>query len=279
MDEAPIRYDRFVTADPRMIVFPEETAPARLSLSDLFYFPPEDVPENPIAESGDEYSPEPLVRFPAAEAAARSLLERRAMTRAEFDGLTLDARRAAFTVARVSSLDALEKIQRALADDALTGGTLAEFRTAVHEAVQTSALADAHLETVWRTNLAAAETSGLMRVLSDPMVADEFPYLEYHAVHDARVRPEHLAMETLGIQGTNIYRRDDPIWELFLPPWDYNCRCAIVPLSLEDAAAKGIREAQEWLRAGIPPARPAWVKQPDFAPPAGWTRNLIGAIV
>ena len=30
-----------------------------------------------------------------------------------------------------------------------------------------------------------------------------------------------MEMEKLGLDGTNVYRRDDPIWEEFLTPWDY----------------------------------------------------------
>jgi uncharacterized protein with gpF-like domain len=45
--------------------------------------------------------------------------------------------------------------------------------------------------------------------------------LAYYATHDARVRDDHLAMETLGLDGTNIYRADDPIWREYLPPWDF----------------------------------------------------------
>lgn len=183
--------------------------------------PPGGPPPGPAAIAGDRG--EPLLRFPALEAAARDLEGRRAVTRAEFDALDQDARRAAFTVARVASADAIDKVQRALTSQALAGGTLADFEAAVEQALGASALHPAHVETVFRTNLMRAYGEGLLDTLRDPLVGGEFPYLEYVAVHDSRARKEHLEMERRGLDGTAVYRRDDPIWQDFLPPWDYNC--------------------------------------------------------
>lgn len=221
---------------------------------------------------------EPLIYYPIIDTAARDLFERQVMTRADFDQLDSDAKRAAFTIARISSLDAIEKIQQALAADVASGGTLAEFRRTVDDALGESALAPGHVETIYRTNIAQAYAAGQVEVLTHPLVADEFPYVAYHAVHDDRTDPNHMAMESLGIQGTNIYRRDDPIWEKFYPPSRWNCRCDVIPLTLEDAAAAGIHEAREWLRTGIPPSSPTWVKPPPFEPPPGWaTRPRLEA--
>lgn len=224
-------------------------------------------PFTPVSSASDG---EPVVRFPGVEAGVRDLLERRLLTRPEFDELALEARRAAFTVARAANLDAIERANRLLVQDVARGGTLEEFRQRIDETLGESALNPRHLENVYRTNVAAAYTAGLVEILGHPLVADEFPYLEYHAVHDSRARPEHREMESLGIQGTNVYRRDDPVWQTFLPPWDYQCRCAVIPLSLEDAAGKGIREAQQWLESGAPPVQPAWVSRPPFEPSPGF---------
>lgn len=211
-----------------------------------------------------------------ATAAVRNLESRDLFTREQYDALRQDARRAAFTVARLARVDSLERVRSALVKDVREGGTLDEFREGVADLL----LPAHHLETVYRTNVAAAYSQGLMDVLSQPLAGDEFPYLEYHATHDSRTRPEHLQMEKLGIQGTNVYRRDDPLWQVFLPPWDYNCRCALVPLSLEDAAARGIMEAQRWLESGRRPISPAWVDRPAFMPAQGFLDSVerIGGV-
>ncbi len=185
----------------------------------LAYLPPPNVPDAPIAAFGEGESP---VSFPILEKAAKDLLERRVLLKSEFSALTQDAKRAAFTVARVGTLDALEKVQAALAEGVGKGGSLRTFANAIGDVVESSSLSPAHVENVFRTNTAAANSAGLLNTLSDPIVQDEFPYLAYYATHDGRTRPEHLALEKLGLSGTNIYRIDDPIWQEFMPPWGYS---------------------------------------------------------
>jgi len=112
-------------------------------------------------------------------------------------------------------------MRRALIQDITEGGTLKDFRAAVEDALGASALGEGHIQTVYRNNVSAANTNGLMEILKDDLVRDEFPYLAYYAIHDARARPEHLAMEELGLDKTNVYRANDPIWQEFLTPWDF----------------------------------------------------------
>ncbi len=234
------------------------------------FLPPPDVPDAPIAASGEG---EPIIRFPVIEKAAKDLLERRVMTANEFANLAQDAKRSAFTVSRIASLDTLDRIRQTLARDVKDGGTLREFREQVEGILDETPLAPHHVENLYRTNTAQAYTAGLMDTLRDPLVQDEYPYLLYSATHDARTRPDHLAMESLGLDGTAVYRADDPIWCTYLPPWDYQCRCVIVPINTETAASYGVKEAQQWLATGIPPARLAWVPMPPFRPSEGWMRR------
>ena len=227
--------------------------------------PPPAPADQPPAET-----PEPIVQYPIIEAAAQDLRQRQIMTREQFDQLDADAKSGAFTAARVTSEEALQKLADAITTSVAEGGTLADFRAAVKGALGPDFLSAGHVETIFRTNVATAYSAGLMETLAHPLVADEFPYLAYYAVHDSRTRHDHLAMEHRGLDSTNVYRRDDPIWDRFTPPWSYNCRCVIVPLGVEDAAAAGVREAKEWLRSGEAPAAPEWVQTPPFGPPPGW---------
>jgi SPP1 gp7 family putative phage head morphogenesis protein len=159
-----------------------------------------------------------------------------------------------------------------MADEIRKGTDLPQFRKAIEDSVGTGTfLSDAHLETTFRTNVMRGYSEGLQRVLDHPLIESGFPYLQYAAVHDDRVRNEHLEMEQYGIDGSDVYRRDDPVIRTFMPPWAFNCRCSVIPLSVNDAAYRGIREAEKWLESGQPPSRPAWVRYPPFSPPAGWT--------
>jgi uncharacterized protein with gpF-like domain len=166
--------------------------------------------------------PQPIIRFPMIERAAQDLVDREVMDRAAFDALALEARQAAFTVARVSSLDTLEKIQEGLVYAVARGETLRDFRRRVEPILEETPLSPGHLENVFRTNISTAYSTGMATLLQHPLVADEFPYLLYTAIHDSRTEDTHLEMEHLGIQRTAVYRRDDPIWEKFFPPWRWN---------------------------------------------------------
>src|SRR5262249_20669082 len=97
-------------------------------------------------------------------------------------------------------------------------------------------------------------------------VTNGFPYLSISPIHDDRTPATHLALEQFGLNGTNIYRRDDPFWRTFMPPLTDLCRCAVNALTCHSAARKGVKEAQEWLRTGQPPQRPEWVELPHFDP-------------
>jgi SPP1 gp7 family putative phage head morphogenesis protein len=219
--------------------------------------------------------PEPVVRLPLIEEAARHLVERGVMTPDDLDWLDQDARRTAFTLARTGSLDTLGKINDALAENTRDGGTLRDFRDRVREAAGNSMVSESKIEALYRTQQAQAYSAGQRAVLSDPLVSDAFPYFLFTATHDSRVRSDHLDMETHGQNGTAVYRADDPIWDTLYPPLSYNCRCVIMPLSVSDAARHGSREAQEWLRTGIPPQFPDWAATPyPVTPPPGWPSHL-----
>lgn len=158
-----------------------------------------------------------------------------------------------------------------------------DFIELIATRLEETSLAPNHVETIFRTNAMSALSEGKKRALDNPLVTDAFPYVAYSATHDARVRPEHKALETLGLQGTNLYRSDDPTIRLFWPPWSYNCRCAVFPQTVTQAAAKGVKEAMEWIERAkalaaskggeytrylgeAKPMNPEYVSRPDFAP-------------
>lgn len=219
------------------------------------------------------FGPEPEeIRFPIRDAAIQNLARRNVITKQDWEFLTNEARQKAFTVANLANEDAIARVQEALVDDIGEGGTLRQFAQRLEKALGKSALGKAHVENIYRTNVGIAYSNGLTQILDRPLVSDEFPFVRYVAVHDSRVDPDHLSMEKRGIQGTAIYYKDDPVIRRFWPPWRFNCRCHVIPLSIEDAARYGIREAQEWLRTGIPPINRTYVEMPPFSPPEGWVR-------
>lgn len=238
--------------------------------------PPPFGPASPFA------APEPSpIRFPGIEAAADWLQSRSIFTPDDFRELAEEAQRAAFAVARSASLDAVGKVRQAVRRNFQEGGTLKEFHEEVADSLHESMLAPHRVEALYRTHTGQAQAAGKRAVLDHPLVADEFPYLLFSATHDERTRPDHLKMEHWGQNGTAVYRLDDPVWQTLWPPMSWNCRCDVIPLSIEDAAQHGSREAARWLRTGIAPSELDWCKRPyPVTPPPGWpTHQGIVAVV
>jgi len=57
---------------------------------------------------------------------------------------------------------------------------------------------------------------------------DVFPYWQYQTMEDSHVRDSHQALDGL------VLPADSPFWEGHTPPWDYGCRCHLIPLQKED---------------------------------------------
>lgn len=230
------------------------------------------VPQTPPSGEAER------VHYPIIDEAARELSQKNVMTREQFDRLDSAARQKAFTVAQVESLETMNKIRDVMAETVKDGVDVETFRERILEAVDEGTfMSDAHLENVYRTNVQTAFSDGQMAVLQHPFVRSGFPYASYEAIDDDRVEPDHLALMTLGIGGTNIYRLDDPVFMLFRPPWRWCCRCGWIPMTIRQAARHGIEEAKIWMQTGIEPVEKAFVKMPDFRPPAGFVRSLSGA--
>ena len=232
------------------------------------------LPPEPLFPDRSGDAPPPI-RLPAIEKGAQYLRNRLAYTPEEFAALDDDAREVGFTVAKAMSLDAVEKVRDALAEDVAQGGTLRAFRGKIADVIDESALSPAKVEALYRTHVARAYSAGQLDVHDHPLMRGSFDYVMYNATHDGRVRPEHLALESMGMKRedgtrTAIYRADDPVIRRYWGPWDWNCRCVCIFISTADAARYGVREAIEWERTGIPPANPEYVPDPGFPLPSGW---------
>jgi SPP1 gp7 family putative phage head morphogenesis protein len=229
--------------------------------------PPPDVPDDVGGPGPNE--PEPIIRFPMIEAAVADLANRRLVDRAEFDALDQDARRAAFTVARLQEVGTIGAIRDAVVEDVQEGGSRETFRQRVRESLGASPISKHHLENVYRTNVAQAYSAGQRDIIQHPVVMRGVPYVRWISVHDRRVRTDHLAMETAGIEGTSIFRLDDPILQRIWPPASYQCRCHLIMMDLR-SAARYITEARQWLETGQPPAIPTWIESVPIQIPPGW---------
>lgn len=82
-------------------------------------------------------------------------------------------------------------------------------------------------------------------------VRESLPFLMVVEVRDSRLCPKCFAIARSGLQGTGIFSVEDPAIPTL--PVHPNCRCVPILLTLERAAARGIRVAQRWLETGVRP--------------------------
>ncbi len=158
-------------------------------------------------------------------------------------------------VARQLMLENIQTEVRAQLEKALTeGGTYQEFAQALDEKKVPLGIADvdpSYLKMVFRTNTMSAYGAGRFRAMTDPDVIAERPFVEYRTVNDARVREQHRILHK------TVYRADSEEWYRIAPPNSYNCRCAAVPITAEEA--RGSKVLSE------PPK--AYEPDPDFDSP------------
>lgn len=215
---------------------------------------------------------DPRPKFPLLEKAVEALEERGILTRAQFDAANQTARDRAFTVAGDISTRTIGAIRDTLVETVREGASLPAFRERLGEALEGSFLGPHHLEAVYRTNVQQAFADGHDALADNPIVSSVFPFCEYLPIHDGRVDPEHLALGSLGLDGTGVYWADDPFWDVFTPPWRVNCRCGRNLLSISKAASKGVAAAQEWLRTGVEPVHESRLAAIPFRPKGSFRR-------
>lgn len=98
----------------------------------------------------------------------------------------------------------------------------AEFKTKASEIFGTynERYLKVELDSAFRTGNARAYWGEI------ELIKDVFPYLKYQTVGDARVRKDHAELD-------GITRKvDDPFWNRYFPPNDWNCRCRVIQLDV-----------------------------------------------
>lgn len=230
---------------------------------------------------------EPIIEFPLIQKAAELLAKKNILQRSDFDRASQAAKNNAFTMAGEISDDTLATIRDVLSETVDEGGELGELKRNLGERLEGSFAGPAHIEVVFRTNVQAAYMDGHDDLADHPIVAELFPYQAYEPIHDGRCEDTHLALGAyspklgigpLGIDGTNVYRKDDrAFWNLFTPPWRWNCRCGVNLMTIEAAARAGVGEASVWLQTGVRPFLQSRLPFIPFRPPAGFGARRVAA--
>jgi hypothetical protein len=206
--------------------------------------------------------PDPVVRFPGIEDAAKRILDSRTVRPVDYYGMKEAARQEAFTISGNLEESTIDKVRKLLSENIREGADRKKFEADVAEAIETLPISEAHLENVFRTNVLSAYSEANDKTFKSPIVADAFPFRAFFSTHDDRTRADHELLETSGIEGTNIYLADDPAWEIIRAPVYFQCRCRWLPYTIRQAARKGVGMAKQWL-ANIQAAKDADVYSGD----------------
>lgn len=236
---------------------------------------------------------EPEIHLPAIEAAVKALNDSPVAVGSHYLETAQKVKEGSFAITGQLTEKAVADVRDQLSKIIEEGKPQKEFIEVVSKRLESegSPLSPAHIENVFRTNTMSAYSKAQDAAYSHPLVSDAFPYVVYSATMDARVRPEHWALESHGLDGTNFYRYDDPTFKKFMPPWGFQCRCRWTPQSVEQAAKKGVKEAEAWLerakslaqsRGGSfyqylgdsAPATGQHVTPPPFEPDPAFKRDL-----
>lgn len=173
--------------------------------------------------------------------------------RLEVEAMLPEARAQAFFVTDVESREAIISIQDKL------GSTMEEISTRPEVGIRdfidwaqeegAANLAEARLETIYRTNVATANNAGRFQQLQQ---LDEFVALyRLNEIQDRRARgnpaglyPDagpHFQMNGF-LAATN-----DPIWQVIWPPNGFNCRASVSPISWTTARRMGLADENDVL--------------------------------
>ena len=98
-----------------------------------------------------------------------------------------------------------------------------------------------YADMVFRTNINRTYNQGYYdQVAGNPKIREDFPIWEYDAIEDIRLRPEHRANLTRGIDGTQFYPAN-VTFEVARGPNPFNCRCRLLRwLHVTEAREKGL---------------------------------------
>jgi len=160
------------------------------------------------------------------------------LTKEEWLTLQEQARRKAFTVAGVAGLDLLAEVWESLSQALEQGTPYREWISSVRDRLEAAwGRPDGQrLETIFRTNVQMAYSSGRWAQMEDPQVTQTRPYRMYDAILDSRTT--RICQERNG----TVLPADDPWWRSNWPPLHFNCRSGVRSLTQAEAERRGTTE-------------------------------------
>lgn len=169
------------------------------------------------------------------EEASKWFRARTPVTKAEWELMSLRARRQAFTIAGTQQLKVVQSVFDSIGKAIDKGTPIATWRKEMMKqlgAEFTSRNAYT-LDTAFISANQTAYNTGRYYQLSDPSVTVAMPYWQFDAVLDSRTSERCLAC------AKTIRLHDDPWWLLHFPPLHHRCRSTIRALTAGQAKRQG----------------------------------------
>lgn len=159
------------------------------------------------------------------------------VSREVMDGMLPELRPYAFTVTGLDVGDQMARVRDAIAAVPAGAKTWAkakkEIATDLDDALGGKE-AERRAELLLRTHVFRAYAATRYRQLMEQR--DVFPWWQYKTHGDGNVRPSHAALNG------KIFPAGHPIWQRIFPPWDWGCRCLVVPLMGSDVDRRASAE-------------------------------------
>lgn len=201
------------------------------------------------------YAPPSMGKVPFFEEAAADIISRQPVviqdpllrTAEEVGNLYREEH--VFALAKSTSMTVTKKVQDII-EEGITQGL--PVPRAVDKIIEASSdWTRAYAETVYRTNLATAQTDGRFQQASRPGMELILPVMVFHASPDGpvprgRVRPNHWACHLAAAAP------GDSMWDKIRPPLGYNCRCRVELVSWEMARRMGLVSERGEVRKRAP---------------------------
>ncbi len=187
------------------------------------------------------------------ERAAAFLANKPLVTREAFNHLLPELRARCLAVTFLEDANVLQEIRDRLAEIP-RGADWDAARATIADRLAPWLDPDAALkraELVVRTHAFMAYQAAQHEVLERQQAV--FPYWMYQTVGDGNVREAHAALDGL------VLPADSAFWKDHYPPWDYGCRCQVVPVTADEyreleKADRREDDAQRWRGFTLPPA-------------------------
>ncbi len=176
-----------------------------------------------------------LIKPTPHKEAAEFIASKSVVSRDVFDGLLPELRARAFVISGVEAANVVQQIRDRIADhpqganwDDVKKDLMNELHPFIRseDDPENTIAAENRAELLIRMHGFQAYQASAWQVMDRQR--DVFPYWQYHSMGDRKVRATHEALDGIVLPCGHEF------WKTHFPPWEYNCRCQVIPITQDD---------------------------------------------